>query len=37
MLGQLKMLLWNVRGWWNKREEIKENIKDENINTTSSY
>lgn len=24
----LKTLIWNVRGWWNKREEIKERIKN---------
>lgn len=25
------MLVWNVRGWWNKRDEIKEKIKEYDI------
>lgn len=28
---QIKMLVWNVRGWWNKREEIKEKVKKYDI------
>lgn len=25
------MLVWNVRGWWSKKEEIKEKVKEYDI------
>lgn len=28
---QTKMLVWNVRGWWSKKEEIKEKVKEYDI------
>lgn len=28
---QLKILLWNVKGWWSRREEIKEKIKNYDV------
>lgn len=28
---QLKILLWNVRGWWSRREEIKEKINNYDV------